>query len=73
MFDGILVPTDGSDCADEAIGYAEDLATRYDATVHALRVVDSRVPDNAPSTTTRRKRTPKSRPTPVNSSRERVS
>jgi len=48
MFDDILVPTDGSDCAQAAVGYAEDLATCYDATVHALSVVDSRVLENAP-------------------------
>ena len=48
MFDDVLVPTDGSDCANAAIGYAEDLAERYDATVHVLSVVDSRVLENAP-------------------------
>ncbi|MCG1003142.1 MULTISPECIES: universal stress protein [Halobacterium] len=42
MFDSILVPTDGSECAEVAIGYAEDLAERYEATVHVLCVVDSR-------------------------------
>jgi len=48
MFDDVLVPTDGSDCANAAIGYAKDLAERYDATVHVLSVVDSRVLENAP-------------------------
>jgi nucleotide-binding universal stress UspA family protein len=48
MFDDVLVPTDGSDCANAAIRYAEDLAVRYDATVHVLSVVDSRVLENAP-------------------------
>ena len=48
MFDNILVPTDGSDCAQAAVGYAEDLARRYDATVHALCVADSRLLENAP-------------------------
>jgi nucleotide-binding universal stress UspA family protein len=48
MFDSILVPTDGSDCAQAAVGYAADLATRYDAKVHALCVADSRVLENAP-------------------------
>lgn len=42
MFDNILVPTDGSECAEVAIGYAQDLASRYEATVHVLCVVDSR-------------------------------
>lgn len=48
MFDEILVPIDGSDCASVAVGYAEDLATRYDATVHVLSVVDSRALEDAP-------------------------
>jgi nucleotide-binding universal stress UspA family protein len=48
MFDEILVPTDGSDCANAAVGYAEDLAVRYDATVHVLSVVDSRVLEDVP-------------------------
>jgi nucleotide-binding universal stress UspA family protein len=48
MFEKILVPTDGSDCAEAAIGYAEDLATHYGATVHVLCVVDSRTLDSAP-------------------------
>jgi nucleotide-binding universal stress UspA family protein len=48
MFDDILVPTDGSPCAEAAAEYAEDLATRYDASVHALCVVDSRGLENAP-------------------------
>jgi nucleotide-binding universal stress UspA family protein len=48
MFDTILVPTDGSKCADMAAEYAKDLATRYGATVHALCVVDSRTLENAP-------------------------
>ena len=48
MFDNILVPTDGSDCAQAAVGYAADLARRYDAKVHALCVADSRTLENAP-------------------------
>jgi nucleotide-binding universal stress UspA family protein len=48
MFDNILVPTDGSDCAQAAVGYAADLASRYDAGVHALCVADSRTLENAP-------------------------
>ena len=47
MFDEILVPTDGSDCAQAAVGYAVDLARRYDARVHALCVADSRILENA--------------------------
>lgn len=48
MFDNILVPTDGSECAEVAIGYAKDLAAHYEATVHVLHVVDSRTIENAP-------------------------
>lgn len=48
MFDDILVPTDGSRHAEVAGEYAEDLARRYDATVHALCVVDARALENAP-------------------------
>lgn len=48
MFDNILVPTDGSECANAAVSYAADLAKRYDATVHVLSVVDSRMLENAP-------------------------
>jgi nucleotide-binding universal stress UspA family protein len=49
VFDDILIPTDGSDCAQVAVGYAADLATRYDARVHALCVADSRTLENAPN------------------------
>lgn len=48
MFDNILVPTDGSECAEAAVGYAEDLATRTDASIHVLCVADSRTLENAP-------------------------
>ncbi len=48
MFDNVLVPTDGSDCAEVAVGYANDLATRYGATVHALSVADSRLIETGP-------------------------
>lgn len=40
MYDDILVPTDGSETARAAIEQAVDLADQYDATVHALYVVD---------------------------------
>ncbi|EMA42574.1 universal stress protein [Halobiforma nitratireducens] len=40
MYDTILVPTDGSDVAENAIDHAIDLATKYDADIHALYVVD---------------------------------
>lgn len=44
MYDSILVPTDGSPHADAAIEHALDLAERYDATLHALYVVDISYP-----------------------------
>lgn len=40
MYDDILIPTDGSDVAETAIDHAIDLARTYDATLHALYVVD---------------------------------
>lgn len=41
MYDTILVPTDGSDVAEIAVEHAIDLAETYDATLHALYVVDT--------------------------------
>lgn len=41
MYDDILVPTDGSPAATAAIDHAVDLAKTYDATIHALYVVDA--------------------------------
>ncbi|MFW6318449.1 MAG: universal stress protein [Halorubrum sp.] len=40
MYSKILVPTDGSPASDAAIEHAIDLARQYDATLHALYVVD---------------------------------
>ncbi|SDM98377.1 Nucleotide-binding universal stress protein, UspA family [Halogranum gelatinilyticum] len=40
MYDTILVPTDGSDAAMNAVDHAVDLARQYDATLHVLAVVD---------------------------------
>jgi nucleotide-binding universal stress UspA family protein len=40
MYENILVPTDGSDTARAAVDNAVDIAEQYDATVHALYVVD---------------------------------
>jgi nucleotide-binding universal stress UspA family protein len=48
MFDSILVPTDGSACAESAIEHAEALASRSGATVHVLAVIDPGTLDNAP-------------------------
>ncbi|QZP36914.1 universal stress protein [Halobaculum magnesiiphilum] len=40
MYDRILVPTDGSTAVEGAIERAIDLAETYDATLHALAVVE---------------------------------
>lgn len=48
MYDRILVATDGSDAARRAADHAAELARRYDATLHAVYVVESRLGyDNA--------------------------
>jgi nucleotide-binding universal stress UspA family protein len=50
MYDRILVPTDGSDCADRAVEHAIDIAGQYDAELHVLSVVDTRdVSHSAPA------------------------
>jgi nucleotide-binding universal stress UspA family protein len=41
MYERILVPTDGSPAAEAAVEQAVSLAEQYDATVHALYVVDT--------------------------------
>jgi nucleotide-binding universal stress UspA family protein len=43
MYDRILVPTDGSEGTEGAVDHAIDLATTYDAALHALYVVDTNV------------------------------
>ena len=40
MFDTVVIATDGSESAARAVDVALDLAERFDATVHALYVVD---------------------------------
>jgi len=40
MFETVLIPTDGSDGVQRAIEAGLDVARRYDATVHALSVID---------------------------------
>jgi len=42
MYDAILVPTDGSEGVDRTLEHAVEMARRYDATLHALYVVDRR-------------------------------
>ena len=41
MYEESLVPTDGSDAASRALDHALDLASQYDARIHALYVIDS--------------------------------
>ncbi|WP_323190795.1 universal stress protein [Halostella sp. PRR32] len=41
MYDRILVPTDGSDGVERAIGHAIDLAEAHGASVHAVYVVNT--------------------------------
>jgi nucleotide-binding universal stress UspA family protein len=48
MFDTVVLATDGSKSAERAITVALDLAERFDATVHALYVVDETEIDAAP-------------------------
>jgi nucleotide-binding universal stress UspA family protein len=48
VYERILVPTDGSDCATEAFEHALDLAEVHDATLEALYVVDTSMAHMAP-------------------------
>jgi nucleotide-binding universal stress UspA family protein len=41
MYEKILVPTDGSKGTNDAVEHALDIADKYDATVHALYVVNT--------------------------------
>ena len=41
MYEKILVPTDGSETSEAAVGHAIDLAEKYEAGLHALYVVDT--------------------------------
>jgi nucleotide-binding universal stress UspA family protein len=43
LFNRILVPTDGSDAASAAAGYAIQLSTAFDSTLIALHVIDVRL------------------------------
>ena len=43
MYDTILVPIDGSDGSNRAIQHALELGERYDAALHAIYVVDTRL------------------------------
>ncbi|WP_276300742.1 universal stress protein [Halorussus lipolyticus] len=41
-YDDIMIPTDGSECAATAVAHAVTLAEKYDATIHAVNVMDVR-------------------------------
>ena len=41
MFDTVVIATDGSESAERGVRTALDIANRFDATVHALYVVDA--------------------------------
>lgn len=41
MYDTILVPVDGSDPSNRAVEHAFELAVRFDATLHAVHVVNT--------------------------------
>ncbi|ELZ35839.1 universal stress protein [Halorubrum distributum] len=49
MYDNLLLPTDGSDGTATVAAHIGSLAQRYDATVHALSVVDTRNRFEGPS------------------------
>jgi nucleotide-binding universal stress UspA family protein len=42
MYQDVLVPTDGSESMDAVVEHVADIATRRDATVHVLYVIDDR-------------------------------
>ena len=48
MFETTVIATDGSESVGRAITVALDLAARFDATVHALYVVDTDEVDSSP-------------------------
>ena len=48
MFDTVVVATDGSESVSRAADCALDLATRFDATVHALYVLDETQVESLP-------------------------
>jgi nucleotide-binding universal stress UspA family protein len=48
MFDTVVIATDGSETAARAVSVALDFAARFDATVHALYVVEQRDLEGSP-------------------------
>ncbi|WP_136600889.1 universal stress protein [Salinigranum halophilum] len=49
MYRSVLIPTDGSTGADRGVTAGLDIAKQYDATVHALYVVDERIYGETPA------------------------
>lgn len=49
MIDSVVIATDGSESVERAVDVALDLARRFDATVHALYVIDAGDVDSSPS------------------------
>ena len=48
MIETVVIATDGSESVERAVDVALDLARRFDATVHALYVVDESEVDSSP-------------------------
>ena len=42
MYEKVLIPTDGSDRAQDAVDHGVELAAAFDATVHALYVIETK-------------------------------
>lgn len=50
MYNRIVVPLDGSELAEQALGQARELATRLDIPIHLIRVVDTYRTQTLPAT-----------------------
>ena len=48
MYNNILVPTDGSQGANAALEHGLEIASKWDATLHTLYVVDTRLARSGP-------------------------
>ncbi|MFB6131339.1 MAG: universal stress protein [Salinigranum sp.] len=57
MFETIVIATDGSESVGRAVRVALDLADRFDATVHALYVVDTGEVESSPDSVREEMRT----------------
>lgn len=49
MFESVVIATDGSESADRSVQTAVDFASRFDAEVHALYVVDTDEIESSPA------------------------